>query len=143
MALDLAEAIVARAQELEDTENVCQLKLSVNMLSATELTKEVVEYAICKTAKYVKIKHDNMCYKVIYKDMNSNTLRQLWRLIINDKLRLMSRRLLMIKGMAVALSKNGKICLFDTYNDIIVENICPNVILDFLVLTCDPNVTIE
>lgn len=109
--MDLAEAIIKRAQDIENTEDVSYLKITINM------TKTCF-FVITKAKRFVRItnKEKDMSYKIQSGKDLSGILKQVWRLIIIDLLQGVLRESLVINkgiGMGWGLSEKGPFGLIE------------------------------
>lgn len=138
MAQDLAEKIVEVAQQLHEKENTSYMTILINRIHK-------VQFEIVKLNQTVKIKHATR--KITYTVKDTQLLHNLWTLILKEEISAICKVSLMIdKGVGIAYykTKDGPLAIFDktTENYINQSTKCDNII-DFAVLVCNPNLTID
>ena len=110
MAHDLAKEIVERAEALEESENTSILKLFIQGRLA-------VAFDISKNKKFVKISNPRKRTSIKIQS-NSDSLKQIWKLLIQDEVQNVLRDpsvIIIDKGIAAAWQKaqGSPIALFE------------------------------
>lgn len=139
---DLAEAIVKRAQEIEDSEDVSYIKMSIN-------TSKTCWLQITKTKRYIRINNAELgvSYKIDVVRELQGVLKQVWRLVLTDLIQGVLRSAHVINngiGMAWMLSKEGPLGLFEyTAETITAGSMNIDRLVAFACLVSGPGLSME
>lgn len=139
---DLADAIVTKAREIEEAENVSYIKVSINMSKTCWLQ-------ITKTRRHVRINNTELgvSYRVAATKDQAHVLKQLWRLVLTDLIQTVLRSANVINkgiGMAWVLSKEGPVGLFECSCETITSG-CMSIdrLVDFACLVSGTGLAME
>lgn len=132
MAEDLANAIVQKAKEIDESENEATY-LTIVFSGSGQVT-----YDIIKTSRHVLIKKDNIVYKFLNEKIDT-TMLQFWIFTFKDLVIIASRNTPLISyAIGWHRKKDKKLLLCDADNKISCERLA-----QFATLACSPYVTID
>lgn len=152
MANDLAEAILKKAKEIEDTENTSCLKLTINM-------NNTFYFMLTKARQFIRITNidKQATYRIrASKDFQTH-VKQVWRMLIYDCIRnsIRSSPMQLIDrgiGMGWSKEKGAPIALVEVATELLTTSDLNNdvkqkpgieSIINFACLASSPHVSLE
>jgi len=124
--MDVGRAIYQAAKDEYEKEDVSHLKVTIG--------QKCLLFKIIKTPIYVKIVRDDHAY-TIKNTININiVLDKLWKFLLRQNID--------TRGCTIVWLKNDVPRLHETTIEQF-QKICPQNIIDFATLACDPNITLE
>ena len=144
MASDIADLILIKSKQLDETDNVSYIRLYIE--------NTTTYFKIIKSKNYIKIldldKEENS-FKIVYNETFNDNIKQLWFYIIQDKLYLHFKKTdkqtfsTRHVGISWHKTKDSKFSLFEAIDEPITSiMITPN-ILNFINFICTPHISIE